>query len=159
MRLQPSVRSHRRTEYIRDVRACRRRTSIFMNADRKKHTQKKYLSDTRASTYKLVDIRTRSSACIDALGLSWADELQWVTTLANDNPKNYQIWHHRQACFLYSFKLLCYAHVYNVCLCCILGSSGMSVSPLLSRTMPVGARLIGLIPACLKPALHVHVEL
>jgi protein farnesyltransferase/geranylgeranyltransferase type-1 subunit alpha len=33
-----------------------------------------------------------------ALGRSWREELQWCSTLADDNPKNYQIWQHRRWC-------------------------------------------------------------
>jgi protein farnesyltransferase/geranylgeranyltransferase type-1 subunit alpha len=33
-----------------------------------------------------------------ALGRSWRQELQWCTSLADDNPKNYQIWQHRRWC-------------------------------------------------------------
>ena len=41
-----------------------------------------------------------SRECIESLGLDWADELAWVTELACDNPKNYQIWHHRRCCLI-----------------------------------------------------------
>jgi protein farnesyltransferase/geranylgeranyltransferase type-1 subunit alpha len=33
-----------------------------------------------------------------ALGRSWREELQWCSSLADDNPKNYQIWQHRRWC-------------------------------------------------------------
>jgi hypothetical protein len=34
-------------------------------------------------------------AIVEALGRPWDEELAWVTALADENPKNYQIWHHR----------------------------------------------------------------
>jgi protein farnesyltransferase/geranylgeranyltransferase type-1 subunit alpha len=33
-----------------------------------------------------------------AVGRSWREELQWCSSLADDNPKNYQIWQHRRWC-------------------------------------------------------------
>jgi protein farnesyltransferase/geranylgeranyltransferase type-1 subunit alpha len=33
-----------------------------------------------------------------ALGRSWREELQWCSSLADENPKNYQIWQHRRWC-------------------------------------------------------------
>ena len=37
-------------------------------------------------------------AVIDAIGRDWAEELLWVSGLAESNPKNYQIWQHRRSC-------------------------------------------------------------
>jgi len=56
-------------------------------------------------TEEVIDLNAASYAawhfrrlCVEATGRNWKTELDWVNSLASDNPKNYQIWFHRRCC-------------------------------------------------------------